>query len=159
MGQNGGLGGGSLNLDEPPKRSHWAETTSEVSSSDEEKESAMWRSRRRRLLEKGASWSPQLEWLQIVPKPTSCVLVNQPQWHRDGVWRVSDRPPWLSEARMHCSWDGISIIKSIIALNLSCLKNMRENPKQALHSAWSLTQSLTSWPWDYDMSWNQEWDA
>ena len=42
-------------------------------------------------------------------------------------------------------------------------REKRENPKQALHSAWSptwgSTWGSTLWPWDYDLRWNQESDA
>ena len=35
----------------------------------------------------------------------------------------------------------------------------RENPKQALCSAWSLTRDLNPQPWDHDLSPNQELDT
>ena len=35
----------------------------------------------------------------------------------------------------------------------------RENLKQAPHPTQSLTWGSISWPWDHDMSWNQEVDA
>lgn len=83
------------------------------------------------------------------------------------TYYICNKCYWVNESINHCMIEELYILGGGFIFFLRCIsiyfrewgKERRDTVSYTPHRVWSLMRGSVSWPWDRNVSWNQELDA